>query len=130
MIGLLRVGNLIDLDVRLDTICSICKENDSTYSEVIHIVVRKGAAPRGMCRDESRVRGGVRPQLEAPGEADFGGMIEHGVAGAKISEVGIRHGETLVADIEVESGLDGVGEAGRKLPSKVPLVGSVGSDFG
>ena len=79
-IGLLRVGKLIDLDVRLDTICSACKENDSTYSEVIHIVVRKGAAPRGMCRDESRVRGGVRPQLEAPDEADFGCMIKHGVA--------------------------------------------------
>jgi len=46
VIGLLRVGNLIDLDVRLDTICSICKENDSTYSEVIHIVVRKGQTPR------------------------------------------------------------------------------------
>jgi len=44
-IGLLRVGNLIDLDVRLDTICSACKENDSTYSEVIDIVVRKNSDP-------------------------------------------------------------------------------------
>ena len=44
-IGLLRIGNLIDLDVRLDTICSACKENDSTYSEVIDIVVRKSSDP-------------------------------------------------------------------------------------
>ena len=38
-IGLLRVGNLIDLAVTLDTICSVCKEKDSTYRDVIHIVV-------------------------------------------------------------------------------------------
>ena len=57
-------------------------------------------------------------------------MIKHSVAGSKISEVGIGHGEALVADIEVKSGLDGVGEAGRKLPCKVPLVGGVGADFG
>jgi len=44
-IGLLRVGNLIDLAARLDTICSVCKEKDSTYSEVVHIVVWQGKAP-------------------------------------------------------------------------------------
>jgi hypothetical protein len=42
-IGLLKVGNLIDLVARLDTICSVCKEKDSTYSEVIHIVVCPGS---------------------------------------------------------------------------------------
>ena len=57
-------------------------------------------------------------------------MIEHGVASAKIGEVGVRHGEALVTNIEVESWLDGVGESGRKLPCKVPLVGGVGSNFG
>ena len=41
-IGLLRVGNLIDLAVTLDTICSACKEKDSTYRDVIHIVVCQG----------------------------------------------------------------------------------------
>ena len=41
-IGLLRVGNLIDLVRILSTICSTRKEKDSTYSEVIHIVVQKG----------------------------------------------------------------------------------------
>jgi len=38
-IGLLRVDNLIDLGVTLDTICSACKEKDSTYRDVINIVV-------------------------------------------------------------------------------------------
>ena len=57
-------------------------------------------------------------------------MIEHGVAGAKIGEVGTGHGETFVADIEVESWLDRVGEAGGKLPSKVPLVGGIGTATG
>jgi len=57
-------------------------------------------------------------------------MIEHGVAGTKIGEVGVRHREALVADIEVKSRLDGVGEAGCKLPRKVPLVGGVGADLG
>jgi len=41
-IGLLRVGDFIDLAVRLDTTCSACKENYSTYRDVIHIVVCKG----------------------------------------------------------------------------------------
>ena len=41
-IGLLRVGNLMDLVVILDTICSACKEKYSTYRDVIHIVVLHG----------------------------------------------------------------------------------------
>jgi hypothetical protein len=41
-IGLLRIGNLIDLAVTLHTTCSACKEKDSTYRDVIHIVVLKG----------------------------------------------------------------------------------------
>ena len=41
-IGVLRVGNLIDLAMTLDTICSACKEKDSTYRDVIHIVVSHG----------------------------------------------------------------------------------------
>ena len=57
-------------------------------------------------------------------------MIKHGVACAEVGKVRAGHREAFVADIEVESGLNGVGEAGRKLPSKVPLVGGVGSDFG
>ena len=128
-IGLLRVGNLIDLKVTLDTICRACKEKDSTYSEVINIVVWQGLNQDGG-GEEYRNRGGVRPQLEAPGEADFGCMIEHCVASAKIGKVGVRHREALVTDIEVESRLNGVGEAGRKLPSKVPVVGGVSADFG
>ena len=31
----------------LSTICSTRKEKDSTYSEVIHIVVKKGSQTRG-----------------------------------------------------------------------------------
>ena len=57
-------------------------------------------------------------------------MIEQGAAGTEVGKVWIGHREALVADIEVESWLDGVGEAGCKLPSKVPLVGGVGADFG
>ena len=57
-------------------------------------------------------------------------MIEQSVAGTEIGEIGVGHREALVADIEVESGLDGVGKASRKLPSKVPLVGGVSADFG
>ena len=57
-------------------------------------------------------------------------MIEQGAAGAKIGEVWIGHGEALVADIEVESWLHGVGEASGELPSQVPLVGGVGADLG
>ena len=57
-------------------------------------------------------------------------MIEHGVAGAKIGEVWVGHGEALVTDIEVESGLDGVSEPGCKLPRKVPLVGGIGTAIG
>ena len=57
-------------------------------------------------------------------------MIEHGVASAEVGEVGTGHREAFVADIEVESRLDSVGEAGGELPSKVPLVGGVGTDFG
>ena len=57
-------------------------------------------------------------------------MIEQGAAGAKIGEVWIGHGEALVADIEVESGLYGVRKAGCKLPCKIPLVGGVGADLG
>ena len=44
-IALLRVGNLIDLAVTLDTICSGCKEKDSTYRDVIHIVVWQVLTP-------------------------------------------------------------------------------------
>jgi len=57
-------------------------------------------------------------------------MIEHGVASAEVVEVGTGHGEALVTDIEVESRLNGVGETGGELPSKVPLVGTVSTDFG
>ena len=57
-------------------------------------------------------------------------MIEHGVASAEVGEVGTGHRKAFVTDIEVESRLDGVGEAGRELPGKVPLVGGVGADFG
>jgi len=57
-------------------------------------------------------------------------MIEHGVASAEVGEVGTGHRKALVPDIEVESRLDGVGEAGRELPGKVPLVGRVSADFG
>ena len=57
-------------------------------------------------------------------------MIEQGPAGTEVGKVWIGHGEALVADIEVESRLYGVGEAGGELPSKVPLVGGVGTDFG
>ena len=57
-------------------------------------------------------------------------MIKHGVASAEVGEVGTRHREALVTDIEVESWPDRVGEAGGKLPGKVPLVGGVGADFG
>jgi len=73
---------------------------------------------------------GFRPWLETPSEADFGCVIEHSVAGAEIGEVGVGHGEALIANIEVESRLDGVGEASCKLPCKVPLVGGIGTDFG
>ena len=38
------MGNFIDLVRILSTICSTRKEKDSTYSEVIHIVVWKGKA--------------------------------------------------------------------------------------
>lgn len=57
-------------------------------------------------------------------------MIEQGAAGTEVGKVWIGHREALVADIEVESWLDGVGEAGGKLPGKVPLVGGVGTHFG
>ena len=57
-------------------------------------------------------------------------MIEHGVAGPKIGEVGTGHREALVTYIEVESRLNGVGEACGELPSKVPLIRGVGTDFG
>ena len=57
-------------------------------------------------------------------------MIEQGAAGTEVGKVWVGHREALVADIEIESGLDGVGEAGGELPSKVPLVGGVGTDFG
>jgi len=57
-------------------------------------------------------------------------MIEHGVASAEVCKVWAGHREALVTDIEVESGLDGVGESGGKLPCKVPLVGGVGGAFG
>ena len=81
-------------------------------------------------RDGGGVRGRGRPQLEAPGEADFGSVIEQGAAGTEIGKVRAGHGKAFVADIEIESGLDGVGEAGGELPGKVPLVGGVGTDFG
>ena len=68
--------------------------------------------------------------LKTPSEADFGSMIEQCAAGTEIGKVWIGHREALVADIEVESWLDGIGEAGGKLPGKVPLVGGVGADFG
>ena len=57
-------------------------------------------------------------------------MIEHSLASAEAGEVGTGHRETFVADIEVESWLDRVGEAGGKLPSKVPLVRGVGAAIG
>ncbi len=57
-------------------------------------------------------------------------MIEQGAAGTEVGKVWVGHREALVADIEIESGLDGVGEAGGELPGKVPLVGGVGTDFG
>lgn len=56
-------------------------------------------------------------------------MIEQGAAGTEVGKVWIGHRETLVADIEVESRLNGIGKAGGKLPSKVPLVGGVGGTF-
>ena len=68
--------------------------------------------------------------LKTPGEADFGSVIEHGVARTKVGKVWARHREALVTDIEVESGLNGVSETGGELPSKVPLVRRVGIDFG
>jgi len=57
-------------------------------------------------------------------------VIEHGVAGAEVGKVWAGHREALVTDIEIKSGLNGVGEACGELPSKVPLVGGVGADFG
>ena len=57
-------------------------------------------------------------------------MIEQGAAGTEVGKVWIGHREALVADIEIKSGLDGVGESGGELPGKVPLVGGVGADFG
>ena len=57
-------------------------------------------------------------------------MIEHGVASAEVCKVRAGHREALVTDIEVESRLDGVGEACGELPSKVPLVGGVGAAIG
>ena len=51
-IGLLRVGNLIDLMRILSTICSTRKEKDSTYSEVIHIVVKRGSSPGGQLKGQ------------------------------------------------------------------------------
>ena len=39
------MGNFIDLVRILSTICSTRKEKDSTYSEVIHIVVCLGSDP-------------------------------------------------------------------------------------
>ena len=81
-------------------------------------------------RDGGRVRGRVRPQLEAPGEAQLSGVVKQGVAGTEVGKVWIGHREALVTDIEVESRLDGVGESRGELPSKVPLVRAVSSDFG
>jgi len=57
-------------------------------------------------------------------------VVKQGVAGTEVGKVWIGHREALVADVEVESGLNGVGEAGGELPGKVPLVGGVGTDFG
>ena len=68
--------------------------------------------------------------LKTPGEADFGSVIEHGVARTKVGKVWARHREALVTDIEVESRLNGVSETGGELPSKVPLVRRVSADFG
>lgn len=113
----------------LSTICSTRKEKDSTYSEVIHIVVKRGSSPGGSWRDRFSARCRVGA-LKTPSEADFGSVIEQGAAGTEVGKVWIGHREAFVADIEVESWLDGVGEAGGKLPGKVPLVGGVGTDFG
>ena len=88
-----------------------------------------GVRPWDGGRDGLRVGGRACP-LKAPSEADFGSVIEQGAAGTEVGKVWIGHREALVADIEVESWLDGVGEAGGKLPGKVPLVGGVGADFG
>ena len=57
-------------------------------------------------------------------------MIEHGVTGSEVGKVRAGHGEALVPDIEIESGLNGVGEARGELPSEVPLVGGVGAAIG
>ena len=57
-------------------------------------------------------------------------VYQSGTALTEVGKVWIGHREALVADIEVESWLDGVGESGGKLPGKVPLVGGVGADFG
>ena len=88
-----------------------------------------GGRPWDGGRDRLRVGAGFSP-LKAPGEAYFGSVIEQGAAGTEVGKVWIGHREALVADIEVESWLDGVGESGGKLPGKVPLVGGVGADFG
>ena len=74
--------------------------------------------------------GGGERALKTPNQAEFSGVVKQGVAGAEIGKVRAGHGEAFVADIEIESGLDGVGEAGGELPGKVPLVGGVGTDFG
>ncbi len=123
------MGNFIDLVRILSTICSTRKEKDSTYSEVIHLVVKKGSSPSRSWRNRFSARCRVGA-LKTPGEADFGSVIEQGAAGTEVGKVWIGHREALVADIEVESWLDGVGESGGKLPGKVPLVGGVGADFG
>ena len=86
-----------------------------------------------MAPDRSRDRFGARcvvGALKTPGEADFGSVIEHGVARTKVGKVWARHREALVTDIEVESGLNGVSETGGELPSKVPLVGGICGAFG
>jgi hypothetical protein len=57
-------------------------------------------------------------------------MIEHSVASAEVRKVWARHREAFVADIEVESRLNGIGKAGGKLPSKVPLVGVISTTIG
>ena len=57
-------------------------------------------------------------------------MIEHGVACTEVGKVWAGHREALVTDIEIKSRLNGVGEAGGKLPSKVPLVRGVGAAIG
>ena len=123
------MGIFIDLMRILSTICSTRKEKDSTYSEVIHIVVQKGAQAPGHLKGQVCARC-VVGALKTPGEADFGSVIEHGVARTKVGKVWARHREALVTDIEVESGLNGVSETGGELPSKVPLVRRVGTDFG